>query len=359
MATPTDVKSLNVGWDPSPLAANDAFDANSLIERSQEVKVDVNDYSRFKDIGADLEDDDKKEDTKAKVAPTPTDPSCRNCSKAGAKLKCSVCKKAVYCARKCQASDWQFHKRICKKPEPPKKNDPPRPSPSKKSTTEAAKTTKTTTTSAKPKAASSESSVVVTDEADLPKDMRGYKNGMPYFHRELSKEEKNLIGDIAPQKIETKPVATSSAGHDGSAWNTAGTFEERVFTKWAEEQWNTVFTGATLSEGNLLATLKAPEKITGDASICVVRGKKRYLFDFNFNLPFEVAISGGSTCKGSYTMNDISNDEDYEISWRLTKKPSSSSEQSAVQAFVGTKNSGLQKELVRLISVFAQEFLKQ
>lgn len=101
--------------------------------------------------------------------------------------------------------------------------------------------------------------------------------------------------------------------HDGSAWNTAGTFEERVVTKWAEEKWNEVFTGVTYLEGNLQATLKAPEKITGDASICVVRGKKRYLFDFNFKLPFEVSISGGSTCKGSYEMNDISNDEDYEV----------------------------------------------
>ncbi|KAJ8524980.1 hypothetical protein ON010_g16135 [Phytophthora cinnamomi] len=202
--------------------------------------------------------------------------------------------------------------------------------------------------------------------------MRGYKNGLPYFHRELSKEEKNLIGDIAPQKIETKPAEAPSSQHDGSAWNTAGTFEERVVTKWAEDKWKEVFTGATYSEGNLQATLKEPEKITGDASICVVRGKKRYLFDFNFTLPFEVSISGGSTCKGSYEMNDISNDEDYEVRllhvsaayrvaflFRLTKKPSSASEQSAVQAFVAKNGSGLQKELARLIGVFASDFQEQ
>lgn len=154
-------------------------------------------------------------------------------------------------------------------------------------------------------------------------------------------------------------------------------------TKWAEDKWKELFTGTTYSEGNLQATLKEPEKITGDASICVVRGKKRYLFDFNFKLPFEVSISGGSTCKGSYEMHDISNDEDYEvqllhsvllnafrtelitwfallqISCTLTKKPSSATEQSAVQAFVAKKGSGLQKELVRLIGVFANDFLQQ
>jgi len=116
-----------------------------------------------------------------------------------------------------------------------------------------------------------------------------------------------------------------------------------------------------------------------------VRGKKRYLFDFNFKLPFEVSISGGGVCEGSYEMNDISNDEDYEvrtlhgppwrgcrccaertnsfvlrqISCRLSKQPSSASEQSAVQAFVAKKKSGLQKELARLIGVFAHEFQQQ
>jgi hypothetical protein len=206
---PTSAASLNVGWDPSPLGE---FDANSLIERTQEVKVDVNDYSRFKDVGADLEDEDKKEETKpAPVAPA-VDANCRNCSKPGAKLKCSVCKKAVYCARKSQASDWKFHKRICKKPAPPKKAEPPRPAAPKttsSSSSSSSSTKKPTSSSSSSTTGSSGSSVVVTDEPELPGEVRGYKNGLPYFHRELSKEEKSLIGDIAPQKIEPKPVAVS------------------------------------------------------------------------------------------------------------------------------------------------------
>lgn len=74
-----------------------------------------------------------------------------------------------------------------------------------------------------------------------------------------------------------------------------------------------MFTDATFAEGGLQAKLSAPEKITGDASICVVRGKKRYLFDFNLTLPFEISTSGGGKYTGNYTMNDISNDEDYEV----------------------------------------------
>ncbi|KAI9908149.1 hypothetical protein PsorP6_004480 [Peronosclerospora sorghi] len=373
----TTASKLDVGVDSSHLSStSNGFDSNSVIERTKEVRVDANDYSRFKNIGADSDSEDEKPKNEAKVVPTIDNSKCRNCSNTSAKLKCGVCKKVVYCARKCQASDWQFHKRICKKPEPVKKPEPPR-QPSAKSSTSSSKASVPKTTSSQVKKTTT--SVMVEDEPDLPQDMRGYKNGLPYFHRELSTEEKKLIGDIAPQKIERKPVTAASTRHDGSAWNTAGTFEERIVTRWAKEKWNEIFTGAIYEEGAMQATLKVPETITGDASICVVRGKKRYLFDFNFKVPFEISISGGDTCKGSYQLNDISNDEDYEvrpcsdmattfliffwcssqISCTLTKKPKGASEQSAVQAFVSMKQSGLQKELVRLIGVFASEFQRQ
>ncbi|TDH64787.1 hypothetical protein CCR75_000245 [Bremia lactucae] len=344
--------NLDVGWDASPLSDPNSGDFD-CIERTQEVKVDANDYSRFKDIGKDLDDED--ESTEQENAPAAVEAAaskCRNCSKTGAKLKCSMCKRAVYCERKCQASDWQFHKRTCKKPEAPKKPDAPRQKPS----TFASPIKATTSSSSNKTQPTKTSSVVVTHEPDLPQNMRGYKNGLPYFHRELSTEEKQLIGDIAPQKIKSKAMNTDSVRHDGSAWNKAGTFEERVVTRWAENKWKEIFTGATYAESNLQATFKAPDKFTGDASICVVRGKKRYLYDFSFQLSFEVTISGGSPCKGTYSLNDISNDEDCEILCNLTKKSMNASDQLAIQKFTATKNSGLQKELMRLINMFASEF---
>lgn len=243
----------SVGWDaPLPTTSTSSsvnidtaftsVDTSGLIDKTREVKVDANDYSRFKDIGGDLDDeDDKSKKSAAAVAPQSANDSCRNCHKAGAKLKCSVCKKAVYCARTCQASDWTFHKRICKKPEAPKTEAPHRPPPAAKSTTSTSNSSTSNASSSKPAAKSSSttkssaSTEVVLDEPDLPSDVRGYKNGLPYFHRELSHDEKQLIGDIAPQKIEVAPTAASaSAVHEGSAWNHAGTFEERMFTKWAE-----------------------------------------------------------------------------------------------------------------------------
>lgn len=233
-----------IGWDTALTGEAKNEDASPLIERTRDVKVDVNDYSRFKNVG-DSDDEDAKKSSSAAAAVAPAADSCRNCHKAGAKLKCSICKKAAYCARTCQASDWTFHKRTCKKPTPPKKDTPPPRKPAAAAASTASPTTAakpTSSTSATPtkssssstKKASTKSTEVVVDEPDLPSDMRGYKNGMPYFHRELTEEEQKLIGDIAPKKVEVAPVAAAPLVHQGSAWNSAGTFEEKLYTKWAE-----------------------------------------------------------------------------------------------------------------------------
>ena len=50
-----------------------------------------------------------------------------------------------------------------------------------------------------------------------------------YFHNELSEEAKQLIGDIAPKKLDpaTAAPATTTTSGDKSSWNHAGTWEER------------------------------------------------------------------------------------------------------------------------------------
>jgi hypothetical protein len=194
----------SIGWDAS------------LTNKYKE--VDINDYSRFDKI----KDSDTEEEEEKKEQATKTEnDSCRNCGKAGAKLKCSVCKKAVYCVRSCQASDWQFHKRTCKKPEPPK-NDPvpPKKTPtsSKLSTTTPSSTSTTGSTSAnsttgssstkKPTTSSNNKEIIKGEEN--AEEMRGYKNGLPYFHRELTEEDQKLIGDIAPKKVEDVPKQVCS-----------------------------------------------------------------------------------------------------------------------------------------------------
>merc|ERR1712113_546178 len=52
--------------------------------------------------------------------PAEPPPQCQSCATPCEKpLRCGTCKTATYCSAKCQKEDWRFHKRICKKPEPP------------------------------------------------------------------------------------------------------------------------------------------------------------------------------------------------------------------------------------------------
>jgi hypothetical protein len=87
-----------------------------------------------------------------------------------------------------------------------------------------------------------------TDESDDndSSNLRGYKQTSSgktttYFNRELSASEKSLIGDITPKRIDSPspaaatsptPVPTAS----GSAWNAAGTWEEKNITEWTKQR---------------------------------------------------------------------------------------------------------------------------
>ncbi|RHY22091.1 hypothetical protein DYB32_009621 [Aphanomyces invadans] len=315
--------------------------------------TDANDYSRFKDI---VDSDDEKEASSRTTAAAPASSCCRNCNKVDAKLKCSICKKATYCNRQCQTSDWTYHRRICKKPED--KVDTASAGRSKPRPVEGAAASGTSSSSAKPSSSSSTKATkpvrreVVTEEDDL-ENARGYKNGMPYFHREQSEHEKSLIGDIAPKKLEDVPelAAATTVSHDGSAWNTAGTFEQRDFTSWAKvpvgRVWHPTSRSYTIRGGDV-------KDIKGDASVCVVRGKKRFLFDFEFVI--EWTVVGKDGYKGKLTFQDISNDGDYEIAVQYKKKPVDPLELKELALAVNGPAEGFRHAVLERIATFVTEY---
>eukprot|EP00549_Striatella_unipunctata_P011563 CAMPEP_0118703318 /NCGR_PEP_ID=MMETSP0800-20121206/18473_1 /TAXON_ID=210618 ORGANISM="Striatella unipunctata, Strain CCMP2910" /NCGR_SAMPLE_ID=MMETSP0800 /ASSEMBLY_ACC=CAM_ASM_000638 /LENGTH=419 /DNA_ID=CAMNT_0006604803 /DNA_START=108 /DNA_END=1367 /DNA_ORIENTATION=+ len=187
------------------------------------------------------------------------------------------------------------------------------------------KTVTTTTTSKKSTSYSSTSSTnSATVKADVEDDdvftksdhVKGYKvvNGKKtsFFHNELSEEAKKLIGDIAPKKLETAPPVQSGPAPDGtSAWNKAGTWEERDVTSWAKD---------TLKEGLAKAAYELPEgspdagarasiakvkKVDGNAFYATVRGKKRHMYEFAIVVEWQLELSSGNVCKGSMTFPDV------------------------------------------------------
>jgi tetratricopeptide (TPR) repeat protein len=156
-------------------------------------------------------------------------------------------------------------------------------------------------------------------------DMKGYKivNGKKtsYFHNELSGEAAALIGDIAPKKLDTGAAATAGASSTDntssnvekatSAWNKAGTWEERDVTAWAipslQEQ-------LTVTTYQLPASSPAPGAtvtvtsavVKGTASVATVRGKKRFLYEFSVVVDWKVCTTDHPIlASGSLTFPDI------------------------------------------------------
>lgn len=169
---------------------------------------------------------------------------------------------------------------------------------------------------------------VVADDAEIKKSeverIRGYKivNGKKtsFFHHEQTEEEKALIGDITPKLID----ASSGAAPDNaapvekgvSAWNTAGTWEEKDVTAWARETLERALLSAeyALPPGSApgndcpkvrVTKIKNVASGSGHASVATVRGKRRHLFEFtNVEVHWYIELEE-TTCSGIIKIVDI------------------------------------------------------
>ena len=177
--------------------------------------------------------------------------------------------------------------------------------------------------------------------------LRGYKKTSDgrvtsYFTREQSADEKNLIGDIAPQRLEASstptpivPSTTEAGKGNPSVWNQAGvTWEEKNTTEWCHEQLKTRLAETKVECGELVALVTSVENMTGEASVAIASGKKRYIFDFHCKVKFEVRDpdTDDVVASGSLKLPDIcsTHHEELEVEtsgWK--KKPSSDISQKA------------------------------
>jgi Activator of Hsp90 ATPase, N-terminal/Tetratricopeptide repeat len=154
--------------------------------------------------------------------------------------------------------------------------------------------------------------------------MRGYKKTADgrttsYFTRELSEEEKNRIGDTAPKRLDSSssspPVSTCNAANDSDAaaaavpvskWNQAGTWEEKDTTSWCSDQLRQRLMETTVDGIMYKVKIASVDELTGDASVAVVGGKKRYIFDFHAKAKYEIKDDGDAVvAKGVVRLPDI------------------------------------------------------
>jgi hypothetical protein len=97
---------------------------------------------------------------------------------------------------------------------------------------------------------------------------------------------------VIPQKIDDPTqLQTVEPKGGGSVWNAAGTYEEKDQTEWAKKELATILSAIRLElDGGGSVRCVEATGFQGDAGIHVVRGRKRYLFDFKFDVKFELEL---------------------------------------------------------------------
>lgn len=125
----------------------------------------------------------------------------------------------------------------------------------------------------------------------------------------------------APKATPKKLSAEEAAALDGqgngaaSAWNQAGTWEERNWTKWWTDALTEAVVGleAPLAKGAGAVRVSGVGKCTGDASVVVVRGKPRHGFDFEVELKWTADVAQPPSTdtkevKGTLKIAEVSKD---------------------------------------------------
>ncbi|GIL75935.1 hypothetical protein Vretimale_5509 [Volvox reticuliferus] len=153
------------------------------------------------------------------------------------------------------------------------------------------------------------------------------------------------------EKAELERQASASAA---SAWNAAGTFEERGATPWAKSRLTELILKRELPGGDV--TMVDVNSCEGEANIFIVRGKKRCGFDFELQLAWKAtprpeAIEIRGHCK---VLNFSSDDpDDLEVQPEVShRQPDRAADEAAALARVKTV---LQSELVKILGQLLEE----
>jgi len=205
--------------------------------------------------------------------------------------------------------------------------------------------------------------------------MRGYKvladgRKTTFFNRELSEEDKKILGEIKHEKLVTPSEETTHLESGASVWNTGGTFEERQFTEWARDRLTVLLKEVCCpvsikdADGDVdTEDIKVTEvlDLEGDASIAFTRKKKRHIFDFNLSVKWSVILDG-ENITGIIFFPDISGDsviegEDLEFELRWSDRAKAKQNESAItKVMKDTSVKGMPGRLVTAINKFANEF---
>ena len=92
----------------------------------------------------------------------------------------------------------------------------------------------------------------------------------------------------------------------GSAWNNGTTWEEKDTTEWCRTCLTECLKEATAVHQSYVAVVKEVESLTGDASVALAGGKKRYIYDFHTAIKYDILDDGDDQiASGTLNLPDI------------------------------------------------------
>jgi hypothetical protein len=211
--------------------------------------------------------------------------------------------------------------------------------------------------------------------------LRGYKKTSDgrttsYFTREQTDKEKELIGCIQPKRLESNTGGESSASSTeqqpakvGSVWNQAGTtWEEKDTTDWCKSclkecLLESMSAHASESGGSTyVARVKSVDALTGDASVALAGGKKRYIYDFHTELKYEV-LNDEKECigSGSLKLPDVNSahtaEEELEVEiLRWKKSPDEDCDVNGVETCRALLVGEVRKSVLKFVERFNANF---
>jgi len=207
------------------------------------------------------------------------------------------------------------------------------------------------------------------DDAGFTKSdhVKGYKivNGKKtsFFHNELDEKTKELIGDIAPKRLEVAPPPLAVPAGSGSAWNKAGTWEEKDVSAWAKETLTAKLMSVTYTLADsspapgALCQITAVPTCDGHASFATVRGKKRYIYEFALALDWKFSIEDDAA-SGKMSFPDFDGTCELGQGYDLTDYSVSESTSATLTPLLDrfVRNGGLREQIHECLDDWVRQF---
>jgi activator of HSP90 ATPase len=226
-----------------------------------------------------------------------------------------------------------------------------------------------------PSSTSSSSTSSSSKSDDLS--MRGYRTTADgkkttYFNNDLTEEERALIGDITPKRIDPTEASldapTNNSSNAGSAWNSAGTWENKDVTSWAKDFMKRGLKRLSfpplMGGGVTLAISKVKVRDEGHAEILMVRGKVKHIADLSAKVHFSLSSTfsdndeeeSGLKLTGTFILSEISADDTEEFESIVCDQDTSHPFYALFQEHVRGEGGILQSGIHEFLRTFSRAF---